>query len=161
MQQRGLGFFEFFLGERAVTVRVDGGHELGWRRRWGHKVEIAVPEVLAAKADRRLLARALQNVLRNCHRHAGEGCAVRISATESKDTVNLIVEENGPGVPKEELPKLFELFHRPDKSRTRDTGGTGLGMAIVDRSVRACGGKSSAGKSAMGGLSVSFFLPKV
>lgn len=74
--------------------------------------------------------------------------------------MNLIVEDNGPGVPKEELPKLFEPFHRPDKSRTRDTGGTGLGMAIVDSSVRACGGKSSAEKSEMGGLLVRISLPK-
>jgi two-component system sensor histidine kinase CpxA len=102
----------------------------------------------------------LQNVLRNCHRHAGEDCAVRVSATATKDTVNLVVEDNGPGVPEEELLKLFEPFYRPDKSRTRDTGGTGLGMAIVESSVRACGGKVSAGKSAMGGLAVSFSLQK-
>lgn len=135
-------------------------HDLAARELEGHKVEIAVPEALAAKADRRLLARALQNVLRNCHRHAGEDCAVRVSATASKDTVNLVVEDNGPGVPEEELLKLFEPFYRPDKSRTRDTGGTGLGMAIVESSVRACGGKVSAGKSAMGGLAVSFSLQK-
>lgn len=135
--------------------------DLAARELEGHKVEFAVPETIAANADRRLLARALQNVLRNCHRHAGEGCAVRISATETKDAVNLVVEDNGPGVEEGELARLFEPFYRPDKSRTRDTGGTGLGMAIVESSVRACGGKVSAGKSAMGGLSVSFFLPKV
>ena len=135
-------------------------HALAARELEGHKVEIAVPEEVAAKADRRLLARALQNVLRNCHRHAGEDCAVRISATASKDTVNLEVEDNGSGVPEEELPKLFEPFYRPDKSRTRETGGTGLGMAIVESSVRACGGKSCAEKSEMGGLLVRISLPK-
>ncbi len=135
-------------------------HDLAARELEGHKVEISVPETVSAKADRRLLARALQNVLRNCHRHAGEGCAVRISAIVREDTVNLVVEDNGAGVPEEELEKLFEPFYRPDKSRTRDTGGTGLGMAIVESSVRACGGKVSAGKSAMGGLLVSFALPK-
>ena len=135
-------------------------HDLAARELEGHKVEIAVPEEVAAKADRRLLARALQNVLRNCHRHAGEDCAVRISATASKDTVNLEVEDNGSGVPEEELPKLFEPFYRPDKSRTRETGGTGLGMAIVESSVRACGGKSCAEKSEMGGLLVRISLPK-
>ena len=134
--------------------------DLATRELEGHKVEISVQETISAKADRRLLARALQNVLRNCHRHAGEDCAVRISATASKDTVNLVVEDNGAGVPEYELAKLFEPFYRPDKSRTRDTGGTGLGMAIVESSVRACGGKSSAEKSEMGGLLVSFVLPK-
>ena len=134
--------------------------DLATRELEGHKVEISVPETISAKADRRLLARALQNVLRNCHRHAGEDCAVRISATASKDTVNLVVEDNGAGVPEYELAKLFEPFYRPDKSRTRDTGGTGLGMAIVESSVRACGGKSSAEKIAMGGLLVRISLPK-
>lgn len=126
----------------------------------GHAVECPVPENLSVKADRKLLARALQNIMRNCHRHAGEDCKVRISATASGDTVILVVEDDGPGVPDEELARLFEPFYRPDKSRTRDTGGTGLGMAIVESSIRTCGGKVSAGKSAMGGLLVSFFLPK-
>ena len=74
--------------------------------------------------------------------------------------MNLVVEDSGPGVAEGELPRLFEPFYRPDKSRTRDTGGTGLGMAIVESSVRACGGKVSAGKSEMGGLLVSLVLPK-
>lgn len=125
-----------------------------------HAVVIAVPENLSVRADRKLLARALRNVLRNCHLHAGAGCAVRISAILTGDTVSLVVEDSGSGASEEDLPRLFEPFYRPDKSRTRDTGGTGLGMAIVESSVRACGGKVSAGKSEMGGLSVSFFLPK-
>lgn len=134
--------------------------DLAARELEGHAVEIAVPENDSVRADRKLFARALRNVLRNCHLHAGADCAVRISANTSGNTVSLVVEDNGPGVEEGELTKLFEPFYRPDKSRTRDTGGTGLGMAIVESSVRACGGKVSAGNSAMGGLSVSFFLPK-
>jgi two-component system sensor histidine kinase CpxA len=126
----------------------------------GHEVEIAVAETISAKADRKLLARAVQNVLRNCHRHAGADCKVRISAASAADTVSIVVEDNGPGAPEGELAKLFEPFYRPDKSRTRDTGGTGLGMAIVESSVRACGGKVSAEKSPMGGLLVRIILPK-
>jgi two-component system, OmpR family, sensor histidine kinase CpxA len=126
----------------------------------GHAVECPVPENLSVKADRKLLARALQNIMRNCHRHAGEDCTVRISAAASGDTINLVVEDDGPGVPDGELARLFEPFYRPDKSRTRDTGGTGLGMAIVESSIRACGGKVSAGKSELGGLLVRVVLPK-
>lgn len=134
--------------------------DLAARELEGHAVEFAVPENLSVRGDRKLLARALRNVLRNCHLHAGADCAVRISSNTYGDTVNLVVEDNGPGVEEGELPRLFEPFYRPDKSRTRDTGGTGLGMAIVESSVRACGGKVSAAKSVMGGLSVSFVLPK-
>jgi two-component system sensor histidine kinase CpxA len=134
--------------------------DLASRELEGHAVEIAALETVSVRADRKLLARALRNVLRNCHLHAGADCSVRISANASGDTVNLVVEDNGPGVEEGELPRLFEPFYRPDKSRTRDTGGTGLGMAIVESSVRACGGKVSAGKSEMGGLLVSLVLPK-
>lgn len=134
--------------------------ELASRELEGHAVGIAVAEGISVKADRKLLARAVQNVLRNCHRHAGAGCEVRISATPDGDTVSIVVEDNGPGAPEAELARLFEPFYRPDPSRTRDTGGTGLGMAIVESSVRACGGKVSAEKSAMGGLLVRIVLPK-
>ena len=126
----------------------------------GHEVECSVPENLSVKADRRQLARAIQNVMRNCHRHAGEDCKVSISAVSAGGMVTLAIEDNGPGVAAEELAKLFEPFYRPDKSRTRDTGGTGLGMAIVESSVRACGGKVSAEKSPMGGLLVRMVLAK-
>lgn len=126
----------------------------------GHAVEIAMSETLAAKVDRKLIARALRNVLRNCHLHGGADCAVRISANSSGETVNLIVEDNGPGAPDDDRARLFEPFYRPDRSRTRDTGGTGLGMAIVESSVRACGGKVFVEKSTMGGLLVGFTLPQ-
>jgi two-component system sensor histidine kinase CpxA len=134
--------------------------ELAARELEGHAVEITVAESLSVRMDRKLLAKALRNVLRNCHLHAGAECAVRISATTAGDTVCLNIEDNGAGVAENDLARLFEPFYRPDLSRTRDTGGTGLGMAIVESAVRACGGKVSAGKSAMGGLAVRFEMPK-
>ncbi len=130
------------------------GRELG-----GHEVEMRIPEGLSVEADRRFLTRALLNILRNCHRHAGENCGVRVSAKSSGNSVELTIEDDGPGAPSEELSRLFEPFYRPDRSRTRDTGGTGLGMAIVESSVRACGGKVSASRSKMGGLLVRISLP--
>ncbi len=135
-------------------------HDLIARELDGHETECVVPESLSVKADRKLLARAIQNVMRNCHRHAGADCKVSVSAATAGGVVTLAIGDNGPGVATEELAKLFEPFYRPDKSRTRDTGGTGLGMAIVESSVRACGGKVSVDKSAMGGLLVNMVLPK-
>ena len=126
----------------------------------GHEAECDMSEKLTVKSDRRQLTRAIQNVMRNCHRHAGADCKVCISATSASGIVTLAIEDNGPGVAERELARLFEPFYRPDKSRTRDTGGTGLGMAIVESSVRVCGGKVSAEKSVMGGLCVKMVLPK-
>lgn len=134
--------------------------ELVARELDGHEADCSVPDDLSVKADRKLLARAIQNVMRNCHRHAGTDCKVSISAVSAGAIVTLLIGDNGPGVAEGELAKLFEPFYRPDKSRTRDTGGTGLGMAIVESSIRACGGKVSAEKSTMGGLLVRMVLPK-
>ncbi|MEP2776607.1 MAG: HAMP domain-containing sensor histidine kinase [Luteolibacter sp.] len=126
----------------------------------GHEVKIEIPAELRVTADRKLLTRAVQNIFRNCHRHAGEDCEVRIVTFLSDGMVEFTISDNGSGVPDEEYARLFEPFYRPDKSRTRDTGGTGLGMAIVESSIRACGGRVSAGRSSMGGLLVSISLPE-
>jgi two-component system, OmpR family, sensor histidine kinase CpxA len=134
--------------------------EVASRELEGHTVKIEVPESIAVSVDRKLFVRALRNVFRNCHLHAGPECAVRISANTTGDTVSLAIEDNGPGAPEAELARLFEPFYRLDLSRTRETGGTGLGMAIVESSVRACGGTISAEKSDMGGLLVRFNVPR-
>ncbi|MGJ8633929.1 MAG: HAMP domain-containing sensor histidine kinase [Luteolibacter sp.] len=125
----------------------------------GHEVKLEVPEGMVVRADRRLLGRAVVNVLRNCHRHGGAGCAVRIFAKREGEDVLMGIEDDGVGVEEGELGRLFEPFYRPDRSRTRDTGGTGLGMAIVESSVKAFGGKVAASKGDLGGLRVNFWLP--
>ena len=132
--------------------------EIVSRELGGHEVEMSVPPWTIVKADRRFLTRALVNILRNCHRHGGADCKVRICATSAAATVSLSIEDDGPGAPEAELARLFEPFYRPDRSRTRETGGTGLGMAIVESSIRACGGKVFAESSPLGGLMVGIIL---
>ena len=116
--------------------------------------------IFSISADRKHLTRAVQNVFRNCHRHAGEDCEVRIAAFKKDGIVTLGIGDDGLGVADEEHARLFEPFYRPDKSRTRDTGGTGLGMAIMESSVRASGGRISTGRSPMGGMLISISLPE-
>ncbi|MDP4625363.1 MAG: ATP-binding protein [Akkermansiaceae bacterium] len=125
----------------------------------GHVVKNEVPADFCVSADRKHLTRAVQNVFRNCHRHAGEDCEVRIAAFKKDGVVTFDIGDNGSGVSDEEHSRLFEPFYRPDKSRTRDTGGIGLGMAIMESSVRACHGRIVAGRSPMGGLLISISLP--
>ena len=67
--------------------------------------------------------------------------------------------DSAPGVPGEELPHLFERFHRVERSRSRDTGGAGLGLAICQNIALAHGGRISVGHSALGGLCVQLRLP--
>jgi len=104
------------------------------------------------------LARALGNVLRNAIRYAAGAGPITLAARVENDLVVLSVADCGPGVPPESLAKLFDPFHRVDDSRTRQTGGVGLGLTIVRTCMEACGGRVTARNRESGGLEVSLYL---
>jgi two-component system sensor histidine kinase CpxA len=126
----------------------------------GHEVDVDVPRGWSVEADRRLLDRAIANLLRNAHRHSGEGCSIWVRASTVKDRVLLNIEDDGPGVTEEALPHLFEPFYRPDESRARSSGGAGLGLAIVASAAAACGGSVEAWRRRPTGLVVILDLPR-
>jgi two-component system sensor histidine kinase CpxA len=136
---------------RRVTSREAGG-----------TVEFAldIPAGLKAMAEPDLLARALSNVLRNAIRHAADAGPITLSARAENELVRISVADCGPGVPPESLSKLFDPFYRVDSSRTRQTGGAGLGLTIVRSCVEACGGRVTAHNRAAGGLEVTLYLAK-
>ncbi len=104
------------------------------------KVLIRVPAGLAVSADAPLLARALANLVRNALRYAGDAGPVTLTAQADGGVIVIAVEDHGPGVPPETLERLGEPFYRPEFARTRDTGGAGLGLAIVRGAAEACRG---------------------
>ena len=71
----------------------------------------------------------------------------------------LTVEDNGPGIPEEDLPRLFERFYRVDKARSRDAGGTGLGLAIVKHITQLYGGTVSLESQVGKGSTFTVILP--
>ena len=82
-----------------------------------------------------------------------------MAAIENKDMIEISVTDTGEGIPADELENIFERFHRVDKSRTRATGGSGLGLTIARSLVEAHGGKITV-KSELGkGSHFSFTLP--
>ncbi len=103
-------------------------------------VRVEIPADLAVRADADLLARALGNLVRNALRHAGRAAGITLRTEIAGETVRIIVEDQGPGVPPEALGRLGEPLFRPETARTRETGGAGLGLAIVKSCVEACGG---------------------
>lgn len=133
--------------------------EVVLRERAARAPVISIPSGLAVIADPSLLGRALGNLLRNAHVHAGPDADVHIQAGIQGRFTVITVSDNGPGVPPEELPRLFEPFYRPDRSRSRETGGSGLGLAIVRTAIEACGGEVSASLAPTGGLAVTLRLP--
>jgi len=104
------------------------------------RVEVAIAPDVLVMANEALLLRALSNVVRNAIRYAGDQGPITITATRDGEDVEISVADQGPGLPKEELEEVFEPFYRPESARTRETGGAGLGLAIVRTCIEACGG---------------------
>jgi signal transduction histidine kinase len=103
--------------------------------------------------DYRYLTRAAGNLLRNAVHYAKS--AVRVSVSERNGRRELCVEDDGPGIPVAERERLFEPFARLDESRDRDSGGFGIGLAIVKQIARWHGGTVEIGDSPLGGARIS------
>jgi signal transduction histidine kinase len=107
--------------------------------------------------DRNSLVSLVENLLTNALRHArGQ---VRIAVTEEQGTVELVVEDDGPGVPPDERARVFERFTRLDEARSRDQGGAGLGLAIARSVVLAHDGTIELRDSGLGGARFVVRLP--
>jgi len=116
------------------------------------------PHGLEVSVDQDLAVRLLGNLFENAVRHGGQG-PITLAAERQDGRVQLSVSDRGAGVPPEALPRLFEPLYRVDRSRSRKTGGTGLGLMVVKRAVQAHGGQVAASLPPEGGLAISFDLP--
>jgi two-component system sensor histidine kinase KdpD len=114
----------------------------------------SLPPVLA---DQLYLSQVLANLLENAIRHGGE--AIRVRASHQSDgSVEISVEDDGPGVPKAALPHLFEKFYQAGPPGEGKRRGMGIGMTVVEGLTRAMGGDVSASRSDLGGLRVDVRL---
>lgn len=111
------------------------------------------------EADPRRLDQLLANLLENALRYTDPPGPVRVSLSRDGSRAHICIEDGPPGVEDGELGRLFERFHRVEASRSRASGGAGLGLAIAERIAAAHGGTISARPSALGGLAVDVLLP--
>lgn len=126
----------------------------------GARIQAEIDPALRVMADPDLLLRALANVLRNAVRYAASAGPVQVTARAEGEQVLITVADQGPGVPEEALPQLFDPFFRIDLSRSRDTGGTGLGLTIVKTCIEACHGQVACQNRAPSGLEMCLRLRK-
>jgi two-component system sensor histidine kinase RstB len=123
------------------------------------EVTIDCADAVVVWADPEGFRRATDNVLRNARRYAKE--RIRIRVVESPDEVEVIIEDDGPGVAPADRIRIFEPFARVDESRDRNTGGTGLGLAIVSRILDRHGGRVRVtGSTALGGAAFVSSWPR-
>lgn len=97
---------------------------------------ITCDETLQARADASLLELALVNLMDNAVKYNPEKSKIDIIAETANEEVLIQIRDNGPGIAREHIPRLFERFYRVDKARSRKLGGTGLGLAIVKHIIK-------------------------
>lgn len=112
-----------------------------------------------ARADATDLAVALDNLLANAIAYTETG-SVSVSVAADDTTVAFSVSDTGIGIPAEDLPRVFERFYRVDRSRTRDSGGTGLGLALVRHVVERANGTVEITAPSGSGTTVTVTLPR-
>ena len=127
----------------------------------GISLEGAVgPELSPVVMDSRRVQRVLYNLVQNSIRHTPPDGTIRIRAVDTGDEVELQVIDDGEGIPARDLPRLFERTYRPDQSRSRNSGGAGLGLSIAKGIVEAHGGRIWVEREPGKGSVFSFTLPK-
>ena len=125
------------------------------------KIEIDVdcaPDIEAI-VNEPLLEQAVINLLDNAIKYSDEGGPVEISASRHAEEITIEVRDEGCGIDREDIPRLFERFYRVDKARSRKLGGTGLGLAIVKHIMQAHGGSVIVASTPGEGSTFTLHLP--
>jgi two-component system sensor histidine kinase BaeS len=123
-------------------------------------VQLKFPDgPLLVQGDDQHLRQLMNNVLENAMRYTDQGGTLRIEATREGQSVRVDMLDSAPGVSDEQLPRLFERFYRAESSRSRSSGGAGLGLAICRSIAVAHGGTLQAAHSPMGGVWLTLLLP--
>ena len=120
---------------------------------------LAGPDDMEAFCDSDAVIQVLTNLLDNALKYTPEDGSILVGVRDQGQMVQLYIKDSGIGIPKEELPRLFERFYRVDKARSRELGGTGLGLAIVKHLVKAQGGDVTVSSEAGQGSEFAITLP--
>lgn len=146
------------LAALVQEVAIDAGFETTSTDRGVRLVECAACTLTGV---RDLLRSAIENVVRNALKYTSPGTVVQIRLVRpcGANMATILVEDEGPGVPPQELARIFEPFYRVEQARERQTGGAGLGLAIVRHVIGMHGGSVTAKNRESGGLALQIALP--
>jgi signal transduction histidine kinase len=116
----------------------------------------AGPDSLMLEAGPMALKRAFANLLENALAYGGKAY---VTLTDSRPNATIVIDDDGPGIPEAELERVFAPFYRVERSRNRETGGVGLGLAVARSAIRAHGGDIVLTNRTEGGLRATVTLP--
>ena len=122
-------------------------------------VTLSISQEVIIEASRDYLGRFIQNALTNIVRHTDSNVAVNIALRSRGKSAELIIEDAGKGLPESAYREDIRSLNRFDKSRSRENGGSGLGMSIMSAVIQKLGGRFSLRKSSLGGLAIVVDLP--
>ncbi len=154
------------LGETSVPIREEvnlsdllGSYSRDFKTLHSQRsVSIEIEEGLTCLGSREHLRRLIQNILNNISRHTPDDASVHIKLSRSSKKLILLIEDGGPGLPENSYRDGIELLNRFDSSRSRESGGSGLGLSIIAAIVHEHGGSLSLRKGSLGGLAVEITL---
>ena len=124
-----------------------------------HNVTIQIDQKAVLAGSEKYLQRFIQNALTNIRLHTPPSTSVRVTVKAEKQIL-IIIEDSGPGLPNESYGEKIRGLKRFDRSRSRDTGGTGLGMSIMNAVIERHDGSFTLRKSELGGLAIEVSLPR-
>ena len=119
-----------------------------------------LPQSIIVQGNYSLLYSIFRNLMDNAINYAGKHVTIEVSAEQSPDCGRFTFKDNGIGIPAKHQNRIFERFYRIDKGRSRDMGGTGLGISIVKNAVLLHGGNIMVGTPDTGGLAFEFTIKK-
>jgi two-component system OmpR family sensor kinase len=123
------------------------------------EISLSAPDHVVVKGDDTRLRQVVGNLVRNAIVHTPHQTAIEIAVSTVDGVGRVSVADHGPGLPTEELDRIFEPFYRADPSRSRDSGGAGLGLSIVSAVVSAHGGHVTVSETRGGGATFEVELP--
>ena len=126
----------------------------------GISLDVDIPEPVYVEGDQARISQVIRNLVGNAISYTPEKGRVMVSSRKEPEAGVILVQDDGPGIPAEDLPNVFERFYRVDKSRSRSTGGIGLGLTIARRLVEAHGGDITAESAEGEGSRFQVVLPR-